>query len=93
MLQSANKKKNEEPADPCSVWYPGHRPFEAAEVNNIANYITKVSGVHKGAGKGGIVAILDLRSYGQMRRAFSMFIDWRCDRLGITGGGAVLVQL
>ncbi|KAJ7193111.1 peptidase M14 [Mycena pura] len=78
MLQSANKKKNEDPADPCSVWYPGHRPFEAAEVNNIANYITKVSGVHKGAGKGGIVAILDLRSYGQMLAAP---YSYSCDKM------------
>jgi extracellular matrix protein 14 len=64
------KKKKQEPADPCSHWYPGHRAFEAPEVNNLANYITKVNGIGMGAGKGGIVAFFDLRSYGQMR-AFS----------------------
>ncbi|CAK5262105.1 unnamed protein product [Mycena citricolor] len=63
-LIKANTKK-EEPADPCSHWYPGHRAFESPEVNNIANYITKIGGVGKGA-KGGVVAFLDLRSYGQM---------------------------
>ncbi|KAJ6574330.1 hypothetical protein B0H19DRAFT_1124238 [Mycena capillaripes] len=72
------KKKNKEPADPCSHWYPGHRAFEAAEVNNLANYITKVNGVGKGAGKGGIVAFLDLRSYGQMMAAP---YSYKCDRM------------
>ena len=60
------KKKKPEPADPCSHWYPGHRAFEAPEVTNLANYLTKVQGVGKGA-KGGIAAFLELRSYGQMR--------------------------
>ncbi|KAF7369469.1 Zinc carboxypeptidase [Mycena venus] len=63
------KSKKNGPADPCSHWYPGHRAFEAPEVNNLANYITKVNGIGKGAGKGGIVAFLDLRSYGQMLAA------------------------
>ncbi|KAH9896913.1 hypothetical protein C8Q73DRAFT_687752 [Cubamyces lactineus] len=44
-------------ADPCSPWYPGHRPFEAPEVNNIANFITTLSSLK---------AYVDLRSYGQM---------------------------
>ncbi len=44
--------------DPCSPWYPGHRPFEAPEVNNIANYITTLPSLK---------AFVDLRSYGQMR--------------------------
>ncbi|RDX54557.1 hypothetical protein OH76DRAFT_1373345 [Lentinus brumalis] len=43
--------------DPCSPWYPGHRPFEAPEVNNIANYITTLPSLK---------AFVDLRSYGQM---------------------------
>lgn len=63
------KKKKKGPADPCSHWYPGHRAFEAPEVNNLANYITAVNGVGNGAGKGGIVGFLDLRSYGQMLAA------------------------
>ncbi|KAI0777722.1 hypothetical protein BD413DRAFT_467519 [Trametes elegans] len=44
-------------ADPCSSWYPGHRPFEAPEVNNIANFITTLPALK---------AYVDLRSYGQM---------------------------
>ena len=44
-------------ADPCSTWYPGHRAFEAPEVNNIANYITTLPFLK---------AYIDLRSYGQM---------------------------
>ncbi|KAJ7735738.1 peptidase M14 [Mycena metata] len=72
------KKKKAEPADPCSHWYPGHRAFEAPEVNNLANYITKVNGVGKGAGKGGIVAFLDLRSYGQM---LATPYSYKCDKL------------
>ncbi|KAL7284162.1 hypothetical protein ACG7TL_001444 [Trametes sanguinea] len=44
-------------ADPCSPWYPGHRPFEAPEVNNIANFITTLPSLK---------AFVDLRSYGQM---------------------------
>ncbi|KAJ7480255.1 hypothetical protein B0H11DRAFT_2025476, partial [Mycena galericulata] len=47
------KKKKNEPADPCSHWYPGHRAFEAPEVNTVGNYITKVNGIGKGAGKEG----------------------------------------
>ncbi|OBZ77986.1 Carboxypeptidase A2 [Grifola frondosa] len=43
--------------DPCSHWYPGHRPFESPEVNNIANYITTLPALK---------AYVDLRSYGQM---------------------------
>lgn len=45
------------PADPCSHWYPGHRPFESPEVNNIANYVTTLPNLR---------AYIDLRSYGQM---------------------------
>ncbi|KAJ3518509.1 hypothetical protein NM688_g9429 [Phlebia brevispora] len=43
--------------DPCTHWYPGHRPFEAPEVNNLANYVTTLPNLR---------AYLDLRSYGQM---------------------------
>jgi extracellular matrix protein 14 len=60
------KKQKTEPADPCSHWYPGHRAFEAHEVNNLANYLTKIHGVGRGT-KGGVAAWVDLRSYGQMR--------------------------
>jgi len=43
--------------DPCSTWYPGHRPFQAPEVNNIANWISTLP--H-------LVGFIGLRSYGQM---------------------------
>ena len=50
-------RKGSKDADPCSTWYRGHRPFEAPEVNNIANYITTIPSLK---------AFIDLRSYGQM---------------------------
>ncbi|KAJ7710703.1 hypothetical protein B0H17DRAFT_1027633 [Mycena rosella] len=71
------KKSKKEPADPCSHWYPGHRAFEAPEVTNLANYLTAVQGVGKGA-KGGVVAFVELRSYGQMLAAP---YSYKCDRL------------
>ncbi|KAF8483597.1 hypothetical protein DFH94DRAFT_722874 [Russula ochroleuca] len=43
--------------DPCSDWYPGNRPFQAPEVNNMENYFSRLPRL-----KG----FLDLRSYGQM---------------------------
>ena len=49
-------------ADPCSTWYPGHRAWEAPEVNNIANWVTTLPSLR---------AYIDLRSYGQMRALFS----------------------
>ncbi|KAI0300500.1 hypothetical protein B0F90DRAFT_1846663 [Multifurca ochricompacta] len=45
------------PTDPCSHWYPGNRPFQAPEVNNMENYFSRLPRL-----KG----FLDLRSYGQM---------------------------
>ncbi|KAI0254492.1 hypothetical protein BJV78DRAFT_1184679 [Lactifluus subvellereus] len=45
------------PEDPCSHWYPGNRPFQAPEVNNMENYFSRLPHL-----KG----FLDLRSYGQM---------------------------
>ncbi|KAH8078719.1 peptidase M14 [Cristinia sonorae] len=51
------KKKPTSPVDPCAPWYPGHRPFESPEVNNIANWITTLPNLR---------AFVDLRSYGQM---------------------------
>ncbi|PCH37079.1 hypothetical protein WOLCODRAFT_109553 [Wolfiporia cocos MD-104 SS10] len=54
---NANKKKPSTPTDPCTPWYPGYRPFESPEVNNIANYITTLPSLR---------VYLDLRSYGQM---------------------------
>ncbi|KAJ7259332.1 peptidase M14 [Mycena rebaudengoi] len=77
-LNKKKKKKKKEPADPCSHWYPGHREFEAPEVNNIANYITAINGVGKGANKGGVVAFVDLRSYGQM---LAIPYSYKCKRL------------
>ncbi|KAI0746824.1 hypothetical protein C8Q80DRAFT_1104791 [Daedaleopsis nitida] len=56
-------------ADPCSTWYPGHRPFEAPEVNNIANYITTLPSLK---------AFVDLRSYGQM---LSIPYSWSCKKI------------
>jgi len=45
------------PQNPCSYWYPGNRPFQAPEVNNMENYFARLPHL-----KG----FLDLRSYGQM---------------------------
>jgi hypothetical protein len=45
------------PTDPCSHWYPGRRAFEAPETNNLANFVESLPG---------LVAFIDLRSYGQM---------------------------
>ncbi|KAF8504547.1 hypothetical protein F5888DRAFT_1799245 [Russula emetica] len=45
------------PEDSCSEWYPGSRPFQAPEVNNMENYFRRLPRL-----KG----FLDLRSYGQM---------------------------
>ena len=59
--ENKNKKKRrggDTCADPCSVWYPGAWPFQAPEVNNMANYFGRLPRLH---------AYLDLRSYGQMR--------------------------
>ncbi|KAJ2988942.1 hypothetical protein NUW54_g8949 [Trametes sanguinea] len=56
--ESTNGSYESTDADPCSPWYPGHRPFEAPEVNNIANFITTLPSLK---------AFVDLRSYGQMR--------------------------
>ncbi|PPR04132.1 hypothetical protein CVT26_001324 [Gymnopilus dilepis] len=58
-----------EPVNPCSHWYPGTRPFESPEVNNIANWIGILPNV---------VAFLDLRSYGQM---LSSPYSYSCKRL------------
>ncbi|KAM5537131.1 hypothetical protein V8D89_009277 [Ganoderma adspersum] len=55
-------------ADPCSTWYPGHRAFEAPEVNNIANYVQTLPNLK---------AFIDLRSYGQM---LSVPFSWSCKK-------------
>ncbi|KAG6865072.1 hypothetical protein C0991_005301 [Blastosporella zonata] len=57
MIPNTNTKKPSGPVDPCSHWYPGHRPFEAPETNNIANMVITIPN---------LAAFLDLRSYGQM---------------------------
>lgn len=46
-----------EMADPCSHWYPGTRAFESPEVNSIANFVSTLRNP---------VALVNLRSYGQM---------------------------
>ncbi|KAF9261640.1 Zn-dependent exopeptidase [Marasmius fiardii PR-910] len=51
------KKSKRPPADPCSFWYPGHRPFESPEVNNIANWAGTLPN---------LVGLIELRAYGQM---------------------------
>ncbi|KAF9472375.1 peptidase M14 [Pholiota conissans] len=55
-LRNADAKPRE-PQNPCSHWYPGTRPFESPEVNNMANWISTIPNV---------VGFVDLRSYGQM---------------------------
>ncbi|KAF8964503.1 hypothetical protein BDZ97DRAFT_1815426 [Flammula alnicola] len=62
--------KPREPTNPCSHWYPGTRPFESPEVNNIANWVATLPNV---------VGFVDLRSYGQMRSVFTLF--YTCNRL------------
>ncbi|KAI0070746.1 hypothetical protein K474DRAFT_1631397 [Panus rudis PR-1116 ss-1] len=62
-------KKPRVPTDPCSHWYPGHRAFEAPEVNNIANYITTQPNLQ---------AFVELRSYGQM---LSSPYSYSCKRI------------
>lgn len=57
------------PADPCSHWYPGSRPFEAPEVNSLANYVNSLPNP---------VAFVDLRSYGQ---TISAPFSYSCKRL------------
>ncbi|KDR79479.1 hypothetical protein GALMADRAFT_243580 [Galerina marginata CBS 339.88] len=57
------------PVNPCSHWYPGTRPFESPEVNNIANWVANLPNV---------VGFLDLRSYGQM---LSSPYSYKCKRL------------
>jgi len=51
-------KKPKPPINPCSHFFPGHRPFESPEVNDIANWMTTLPRLK---------AFLDLRAYGQMR--------------------------
>ncbi|TFK67830.1 hypothetical protein BDN72DRAFT_770233 [Pluteus cervinus] len=63
------KKKQRTPVDPCSHWYPGHRPFEAPEVNNLANFVTTLPN---------LVGFVDLRSYGQM---LSTPYSYSCKRI------------
>jgi murein tripeptide amidase MpaA len=57
------------PVDPCSHWFPGNRPFEAPETNNIANYVATIPNAR---------SYLDLRSYGQM---ISGPYSYSCKRL------------
>ncbi|KAL0567158.1 hypothetical protein V5O48_014833 [Marasmius crinis-equi] len=62
------KKPKRPPADPCSHWYPGHRAFEAPEVNNIANWVGTLPN---------LVGLLELRAYGQM---LSTPFSYSCNR-------------
>lgn len=58
----AGMQAGDDPSDPCSIWFPGDRPFQAPEVNNIANWVMTLPS---------LVGFLDLRSYGQMRTCLS----------------------
>ncbi|KIM38505.1 hypothetical protein M413DRAFT_447732 [Hebeloma cylindrosporum] len=58
-----------EPTNPCSHWYPGTRPFEAPEVNNMENWITTLPN---------LVGFINLRSYGQM---LSSPYSYTCNRV------------
>jgi len=69
---AGNFTKPKEPTDPCSHWYPGSRPFQAPEVNNIANFVTTLPD---------LVGFIDLRSYGQMRALVSSSSQSFTDRL------------
>lgn len=66
---AGNFTKPKEPTDPCSHWYPGSRPFEAPEVNNIANFVATLPD---------LIGFLDLRSYGQM---LSTPYSYSCKRI------------
>jgi extracellular matrix protein 14 len=57
VVNASTKARHPPTAHPCSNWYPGHRPFEAPEVNNIANFVSRLPNLE---------AFIDLRSYGQM---------------------------
>ncbi|KIY52782.1 peptidase M14, carboxypeptidase A, partial [Fistulina hepatica ATCC 64428] len=63
-------KKTKPPIDPCSHWYPGNRPFESPEVNNLANYVQAIQTE--------VVSFIDLRSFGQM---VSSPYSYSCKRL------------
>ncbi|KAJ8473835.1 hypothetical protein ONZ45_g16151 [Pleurotus djamor] len=69
-------KKKPLPDTPCSVWFPGHRPFESPEVNNVANFIGSLNGA--GGPQGRVKAFVDLRSYGQM---LSSPYSYTCSRI------------
>ncbi|KAL4264370.1 peptidase M14 family protein [Pleurotus pulmonarius] len=75
-LGKGKKKKKPVPDDPCSTWYPGHRAFEAPEVNNLANFVSTLNGA--GGPHAKIKAFVDLRSYGQM---LSTPYSFSCKRL------------
>ncbi|KAF9459263.1 peptidase M14 [Collybia nuda] len=64
-----NTDGDDEPNDACSYWYPGDRPFQAPEVNNIANWVMTLPN---------LVGFLDFRSYGQM---LSSPYSYSCKRL------------
>jgi len=57
-----------DPTHACSAWFPGMRPFESYEVNNMANWITILPN---------LVGFIDLRSYGQM---LSVPYSYSCKR-------------
>ncbi|KAF4584886.1 putative metallocarboxypeptidase ecm14 [Pleurotus pulmonarius] len=75
-LGKGKRKKKPVPDDPCSTWYPGHRAFEAPEVNNLANFVSTLNGA--GGPHAKIKAFVDLRSYGQM---LSTPYSFSCKRL------------
>ncbi|KAF9531472.1 hypothetical protein CPB83DRAFT_849072 [Crepidotus variabilis] len=61
--------QSSETPNPCSQFYPGVRPFESSEVNDIANWITTLPN---------LAAFVELRSYGQM---LSSPYSYSCKRL------------
>lgn len=63
-MKGEKATKPREPTNPCSHWYPGTRPFEAPEVNNMANWITTLPN---------LIGFINLRSYGQMRGSSQPF--------------------
>ncbi|TRM65939.1 hypothetical protein BD626DRAFT_486289 [Schizophyllum amplum] len=75
------KKKPKKPKptpDPCSASYPGQRPFQAPEVNALANYIDAIGSGVGGAPSREVGIYLDLRSFGQM---LSTPYSYSCQRI------------
>ncbi|KAL1677460.1 hypothetical protein EV122DRAFT_214135 [Schizophyllum commune] len=75
------KKKHNRPKptpNPCSASFPGSRPFQAPEVNALANYVTAIGSGVGGAPGREIGVYIDLRSFGQM---LSTPYSFSCQRM------------